>query len=232
MVTIGIPVLNRYDLLDELLLSLLSSSVVPDGVYIIDNGGRFTIKDELSSLNIIIHSPGENLGVAKSWNWFIKNVKDIRIITNDDVTFYANSIEKLIKDYDEDYLVYPTGINGLNSFSCFMLPDKIINKVGLFDEEFFPAYYEDNSYHWRMKQKGFDIKQSMGTLVGHFGSATIKSYSRAEKERHDNQFRRNTELYKRMWGGLPGKEIYTEKFDNNEQLRTECLSFLKEKYGF
>lgn len=230
---ICIPVLNRYDLLDKLLVSLLSSTMKPSGVYIIDNGGNLSIRRELVSLNIAVHRPNGNIGVAKSWNWFLKNVKDVRVISNDDVVFYPDSLEKLVKHYDKNYLVYPNGVeNGINSFSCFMLPDNIVKNVGYFDEEFFPAYYEDNSYHLRMKQKGFDIKLAKDSLVSHFKSGTLDAFSKQEMEEHHKRFRRNTELYKRMWGGLPGKETYSNKFNNDEKLKEECFIFLRKKYGF
>ncbi len=215
-INICIPVLNRYDLLDKLLVSLLESTVKPTEVYIIDNGGNFSIRRELAKLNIATYRPGENIGVAKSWNWFLKNVKDVRIITNDDIIFYPDSIENLVKEYNKEFLVYPNGIDsGINSFSCFMLPDNIVKKVGYFDEEISPnyAYFEDNDYHLRMKQKGFDIKLAKDSFVGHYRSATLDAFSKKEKEEHHKKFRLARTNYIKKWGGLPGKEVFTTPFN-------------------
>jgi len=213
---ICIPVLNRYDLLDRLLESLLESEVVPTKVCVIDNGSNFSIKKEFARLNIETYRPQQNIGVAKSWNWFIKNVPEIRLITNDDVVFYPNTIGELIKAYKDNYLIFPNGMAGdISSFSCFMLSDKIVKDVGYFDEDISPnyAYFEDNDYHRRMLAKGYDIKQAKNAFVGHFISATLARYSVGELAQHHDKFRLARKNYTKKWGGLPGKETFLTPFN-------------------
>ena len=131
-ITICIPTLNRYDLLVKCLGSLRQSTVKPDNIFIIDNGKQY---EELVDIHIPIsvHTPPENMGVAASWNWFMKNVPETRIICNDDITFFEDTLERLISAnniYLKSSVLFPAGTPAANSFSCFLMPDKVIEKVG------------------------------------------------------------------------------------------------------
>jgi GT2 family glycosyltransferase len=206
-INVCIPTLNRYDLLNKFLDSITKSTVKPDAVYIIDNGNKLKLGN--FALNIKVHTPGKNLGVAASWNWFINNVPEIRIIANDDLEFSAATLERLILGYDEDSVCFPNGLDGkVNSFSCFTISDKIVKDVGYFDETLSPnyAYFEDNDYHYRMLSKGYDIKLVLDSLARHSGSSTLKSFSSKEKREHHRKFSIAKNNYIKKWGGEPGRE--------------------------
>ena len=95
-VNVCIPTLNRYDLLFECLKSAREGTVTPDRFWIIDNGGTLNYE----SLDTTVYTPTSNIGVAASWNWFINLVPDMRIICNDDIVFYPDTIEKLLNAFD------------------------------------------------------------------------------------------------------------------------------------
>ena len=213
-VNVCIPTLNRYDLLNQVLTDIKSSIVIPTAIYIIDNGNGF--KNQFPELNIIVHKPGRNLGVAASWNWFINNVPEIRIIMNDDMKLPPDSIGKLANGYDENYLVFPYGM-GVNSFSCFILPNKLIEDVGLFDETISPgyAYFEDNDFSHRMSLKGYGIKIILNTSLGHHGSSTLKLFSQKQISEHHKKFQLAQSNYKKKWGGLPGDEKYINPYNKS-----------------
>jgi len=208
-----IPTLNRYDLLIKCLESAAAGSVPPVAYYIIDNGTVLdftTIPKEISG-RVFIAKTKYNIGVARSWNWFIDNVEcDRMIICNDDIEFYENSIEKLVDGYDENFIVYPE--EGATSFSCILLPKKITTDVGYFDESLSPfyAYFEDNDYHYRMKLKGYDIKSAPGCKVKHLGSGTLRKFTGIEMQMHHEKFRAAQTRYILKWGGEPGKERFIE----------------------
>lgn len=205
-VNVCIPVLNNYSGLQECLDSVKNSSINVGGIYIIDNGGGLGAVD-----NALVHTPRTNIGVAASWNYFIKHVSEYRIICNDDVIFEKDSIEKMINDYNPDKMTFPfNGLDAFNAFSCFLLPQNIVNNVGLFDEKISPnyAYFEDNDYHRRMKLVGYDI-QGCNTNVSHSGSATLKSFDANQSRRHHDKFRIAEKNYKKKWGGLPNHETLT-----------------------
>jgi GT2 family glycosyltransferase len=209
-ITLCIPTLKRYDLLTLAIDSASKGNVKPDHYVVFDNGGALDPL-YLPDVNVFIYSVYGNMGVAAAWNYFLKNIPEIRIIVNDDVIFFDDTIERLIEAYDEDFLIYPDGAPSANSFSCFILPDKVVNEVGYFDEKLSPgyAYFEDNDYHRRMKSHGYDIKGVPDCRIKHEGSATLDSYTLFEMERHHERFRLAQRNYVAKWGGLPGKERFT-----------------------
>jgi GT2 family glycosyltransferase len=213
-----IPTLNRYDLLIRCLESAEAGTLKPTAYYIIDNGMNLdlnTIPKEFGN-RVYIAKVKYNLGVARSWNWFIDNIKDHIIFCNDDIEFYEDSIEKLMSGYDENFAIYPA--IGSTSFSLIQFPRKIFEDVGYFDEGISPfyAYFEDNDYHYRMKLKGYDIKSINGCKVKHVGSATIKKFTILEQNMHHGKFEAAKYRYLIKWGGIPGKEKFTEPFDGKE----------------
>lgn len=214
MIHVCIPVLNSYETLEKCVETINNSSIKVDSINIIDNGGFIDNSIYSKYDNVFIVSPGYNLGVAASWNWFIDNVPGIRLICNDDVFFFEHAIEDLINGYDEDNLVFPLTVDNLNAFSCFILPDKIINEVGLFDEAISPnyGYFEDNDYYRRMRLANFNIK-GVETQVGHRGSSTLKNFSPVEEEAHHQRFRKARDNYIKKWGGEPGNERFVVPYN-------------------
>jgi len=209
-VNLCIPTLNRYDLLVKCLESAEAGTLKPINYYIIDNGTKLIISDLPRDLGpkIILIKPKFNLGVARSWNWFFDNVKDHILISNDDIEFYEDSIEQLMEEYDENFSIYPA--EGATSFACMSFPRKIIDDVGRFDESLSPyyAYFEDNDYHWRMRLKGYDIKDIAGCKVKHENSGTLKKFTPYELTWHHQRFRQAQQRYMMKWGALPPNEKY------------------------
>ena len=208
-ISICIPTLRRYDLLELFLKGLLESTVKPDYIYIIDNGGKYNIN--IPELNIIVYRPNENLGVAKSWNWFIDNTPEIRIIANDDLLFYPDTIQNMVSNYEDSVISFPDGLPG---YSCFVLPNTVVDKVGYFDDTISPnyAYFEDNDYARRVSLASCGTKIIPNVRVEHKGSGTKKSFDRNELKIHNRKYSEASLRYARKWGGLPGKEKYYTPF--------------------
>lgn len=218
MLTVCIPTLNRYDKLEELILSLLSGSLIPNRIVVIDNGNNMpdTIKELCKDkTELFIYTPSHNLGVAASWNWFIETEKNALLITNDDVTFSKDDYKAFVDAYNNNSseFYFTDNLTGLNMFSCFVITPECVNKVGLFDESFWPAYFEDNDYARRMNMANI-VSSAVKTNMGHFGSATLAAYSPAEREKHGYQFRSNRSCYIAKWGGEPGQETFNSPFGN------------------
>lgn len=152
MIELCIPVLKRYDLLKGLLVSLNTSTIKPV-VRIIDNGRNEMLLREALSVyqgEVYAFTPSIPLGVAESWNNFIANTEDPRVIANDDLVFAPDSLEKLLAT-DAD-IAWAAGCG----FSCFLLRDNCVEQVGLFDENISPGYgyYEDEDYLQRIDGRG------------------------------------------------------------------------------
>lgn len=225
VISVCIPTLKRYDTLHDLIKSAEIGSLVPDSYYVIDNGinTEFTSSEYYLSLDISMRSKvhvyrfGCNIGVAKSWNWFILNTPQTRIICNDDITFYNDTIEKISQIGMDGKMMYAGGI--ANAFSCFVLPDAIIDTIGLFDETISPGYgyFEDNDYYYRMTLAGFGIEQLENTTIGHVGSATLKSLSQDELDAHHKKFQLARHNYMSKWGGPPGHELFKIPYNRRQQ---------------
>lgn len=213
MLTLCIPTLNRYDLLDELITSVSESSLLPEKIEIIDNGGKLDCNDltNHNNLDIVIHTQIYNTGVSYSWNWFLKNSKFPMLICNDDIKFSRDDL-KNFSDANGALLYYTNNIIQLNMFSCFMPTKELIDIIGYFDEMFYPAYYEDCDYAYRMKLAGI-LPKPIKTEIDHAGSATVRYFSKDRLNQHHQDFRKNTDYYKSKWGGLPGEELYTRPFN-------------------
>jgi GT2 family glycosyltransferase len=218
MIILGIPTLNRYDDCVKAVQSAYNGIVKPDRTIIVDNGGTFdTHFDQLPDEQIDVASfDGKNIGCSAAWNFIIRQMtdEDVCIIANDDVVFQFDTIDALYRAYLENssHLIYVTAGAGLNAFSLFLYTPKARKIVGYFDENFYPAYHEDNCCAYRMKIVGYDLVSVPCSPIEHIGSATIRSYTSEQMQQHHNQFRRNQQYYIEKYGGLPGQEQFLDRF--------------------
>jgi GT2 family glycosyltransferase len=209
MINVCIPVLNNYSGLEKCVESVFNSSLTDCRVFIVDNGDRLNKLWDRTT----VYRPMYNMGVAASWNWFIDNTDGIRIISNDDVIFDQYAIEQLLYSFDETRLSIPENMK--NAFSCFLIPQHIIDVVGRFDETISPmyGYFEDDDYMRRMHLAGFQTKLATGSFVEHGGSTTLKNYTPDELESHHRKFRASRERYIKKWGGEPGHEVFRTPYN-------------------
>lgn len=204
MINLCIPVLKRYDLLRQLFQSLQWSTPKPDMIYVINNGQSpermsFALTD--APCRVSVETPiDEPWGVAKSWNWFIRNVPEDRIICNDDLLFGPDSL-RLIAASTAD-LVWEEHCG----FSCFLIRDSCIEKLGMFDESISPGYgyYEDVDYLQRLDGKGTRepsaIAENVDGKVIHLKSQTLAANSPIEMNEHHRRFYIAQCNYMAKWG--------------------------------
>jgi GT2 family glycosyltransferase len=198
-----IPVLKRYDKLKDLLTSLHSSTVKPDVIHVIDNGQaprrlEWACRESTSALDL--YTPTQPMGVAESWNWFVQNTPDERIISNDDVLYAPQSLERMIATSG----IMVAGLVG-QAFSCFLLRDECIEKVGFFDEEISPgyAYFEDCDYEQRMRDAGVYFVHCEDSGVTHAKSSTLEALGPHERKLHTERFLVAQANYLKKWGKMP-----------------------------
>ena len=154
-----IPVLNRYDLLDN----ALSTINHPIGEILIVNNGKEDYNPLFPQLNIRVLDLPSNMGCAGSWNLGIKLYPYVPywMFSSNDVNFYPESLAKFEELSNSDRMVRSSA-----SYGCFSLGENIVKRVGLFDEYFYPAYFEDNDYEERMMLEGImDEGNCLGDIV-------------------------------------------------------------------
>lgn len=57
--------------------------------------------------------------------------------------------------------------------ACFMIKKKVIDRIGLFDENFGAGNYEDGNYQIRAKRAGFKVIYVPDVKIIHYGSASV-----------------------------------------------------------
>lgn len=205
---IGIPTINRLDLLHPALLYYLMDFPEIE-IHILDNGKQ-DIEKRISHPNIIVTETDVNYGVAKSWNTLCDDIfqnHEYALILNDDIYLGRTQWEILSllvnPEYKSDLYV------GTQDWCCFLLPKKTFEIVGRFDENFYPAYYEDNDYHYRLNLGGMKTLHIpyLNPLV-HRSSKTIEKDSSLRTLFEDNK-----DYYIHKWGGEPTKETYSTPFN-------------------
>lgn len=210
MIVLGVPTYRRYDLLASLVESALGGTMVPDKIVVVDNGGRF---DELyrgSTERLEVLRPGRNLGCAGGWNQVFRRAespRDVIIVANDDLVLTEDAVANLVSAVeagDGRVVASDHGLGG-HRWSVFAMQSALWRRVGAFDERFWPAYFEDNDYEFRLSVAGVG-RVSASAAKSHVFGGTLKTYSAEERRRHDHQFRANGDYYRAKWGGGPGKE--------------------------
>lgn len=233
-----IPTLNQLDWVLENHLPSLDGSLI-DSVHLHISGldssesykakaTRLASNPELLGYTLIdkgtmkpgslmrISTSQNNYGVARTWNVFanmsFKDGMDYVLIANDDIILYNTTLRRLLLEAKNN----PEGITaftGDNTFSFFVLSKQAWQTIGEFDEQFYPAYFEDQDYKYRSKLKGVPLVQIPSPAYYHLGSKTINSLSPEGLENHHNQFRRNEAYYVSKWGGMPSEERYLSPFN-------------------
>ncbi len=211
MITLAAPCVRHYHLLEKLFASAERGSVKPDRYVVVDNGTRLKESGIALPANTDVHNFGKNIGVAATWNYVFKTYPDWIIISNDDVELHEHTVERLVQAAEsnpESLFLYPSYLPGA-MFCVFLMKHALVDRIGAFDEKFYPAYFEDNDFHRRMKLAGITELQVDGASYDHVGSASLKDLDPKAMEQHHERFRMNRAYYEFKWGGPPGQETLT-----------------------
>jgi GT2 family glycosyltransferase len=188
-----VPVLNRYDLLER----MVSSIDYPVAhLLIIDNGASTVMEDiSIDVPDCVEHTTylpmPANLGVAGSWNLGIKSFPyaDRWFIASNDVRFEPGALERLSEARRDEI----TLSGNFPFWQAFCVGYEAVRRLGLFDEGFFPAYFEDNDYRRRAEHAGVTITK-LEVPMTHDNSSTINSDDML-RQRNASTFSANNSYY-------------------------------------
>jgi len=180
-----VPILARPELLDRMLETI---DYPVEHLVIIDNGHCVRSVTAPNVWNVHIVTMPSNLGVAGSWNLGIKSMPAAPwwLVSNFDVEYPPGALEKLAAAAACDTLALS---GGTPPWCAFTIGADVVQTVGLFDEAFYPAYYEDTDYERRMSHHGLTVTHT-GVEVRHTNSSTLAASNYAEKNNktfHNNR---------------------------------------------
>jgi GT2 family glycosyltransferase len=207
---IGIPTLNRgFDLLLPSLIKYTTGDFKDIDIHIVDNG-----KQNLKFFSDLapkthIYEQQYNLGVAASWNMLCNKIFETHshaLILNDDVYlgYDTQRVNDIISKYP--YSLVQSHI----SWSVILISKHMYDYIGAFDETFYPAYYEDSDYLYRMKLKGIiqDVDESLNPKT-----IRISMTQEKDPELVNESMRVNRERYIEKWGNSPLLETYLTPYN-------------------
>lgn len=168
-----------------------------------------------------------NRGLARSWNDGIYTAytegAEAIIVVNDDVLFSKGDIENMARQSidSDNHIIMSKGkheqygeVPG-HGYTCFAITKVAIETIGYFDQNLWPAYFEDNDYDYRARLAGFTHDVCQGTNVYHYGSRSIQMSPLLKMQNHST-FQANRAYYMKKWGNEPHKEIFKVPFNNSK----------------
>jgi GT2 family glycosyltransferase len=226
---VGIPRCNEpIDIFAQTLAGVRASTRLPNRVVIIDNGDEpLTLANTPDHLPFLLRRYDHNIGCAGAWNRILATAAPRRtIIVNADCKVPPDAFEKILESPSPAFLC-------AFGFGCFRLDAEIYEKIGPFDEAFYPIYFEDADYRYRAKLAGITIEEwpfVEAARLDHetFGRALYttgfehgwrhadgRGYQGWTDEKlawFTKRWEANHDRYVAKWGGEVGHETYTRPF--------------------
>lgn len=182
--------------------------------------------------------------LSKAWNEGIMRALakgyDHFLVINDDILMSPYSIDQMALELERNdgcVMVTPTNVRGSISidefenisvnffppedylhpspdFSCFLINEETWVNIGMFDENFKPAYFEDNDYHRRILLADKKALRATNIPFYHYGSQT-QNKDVFNPAVPSILFELNRAYYFRKWGGFPGGETYSYPYNDS-----------------
>jgi len=171
------------------------------------------------------YSKGNNIGIKKALE---KNYTYIALLNND-ILLTPNWLNDTIKAFDLDKQLamisprnnekcklkpdnYLQGYKNYLSrfkdplkyvvtpfFSCVIIKKEVLEKIGEFDENFSPAFWEDNDLSFRALYEGYSLAYCNSTFIYHNHSTTSSSIDRKIPQRNKEYFFKKHPLGRYIW---------------------------------
>jgi len=184
-----VPTLTRHDRLTQM-LDTVDAAI--GHLVVIDNSGRgVELPDGPWEKMDVLPMPA-NLGVAASWNLAIRmgHRHPFVLICSDDVLWPAGAMGEFVAMSGEDRLVVS---ETWPHWCAFTIGMGVVSQVGLFDEGYYPAFYEDKEYERRCAEGGVEVMR--GPEVDHFNSSTLHTPGAGFEMRNEHTFAANRTLF-------------------------------------
>lgn len=187
---LGVPVINRPDLLAECLRSI----DLPVRLVVIDNSGTGELGDIAADLrpDALIVEPAANLGYTASVNHIIRSFphEPYWLVANADTTFAPGDLARLVAE--------PGGWVGIaGDWRVFKLTAETVERVGFWDEGGFFNYCSDADYERRCDLAGVD-RHFIDGATTHARSVAIAEARYGARNQHS--FPQEVAYHQAKWG--------------------------------
>ncbi len=216
---LSIPTICCADLLEEAVDTLRPQLGAWDRIFVIDNG-RQALAGRLRGEKISLSEEPRNLGVAGSWNKCLRAALkpasgeadgfDWVLMMNDDICLGPHQLAEIKAALAAAAQAGKWLVVGPHGWSVFALNRACLERVGFFDEAFFPAYFEDNDYYYRLRL--VDPLRYWGGCAALDPPLKRNSVSISRRPELNASFQRNHAYYVCKWGGPPGDERHRVPF--------------------
>lgn len=169
---LGFATLKRFDLADRLLASI---DYPVEHLVIVDNSGTCEYEPKKPDwvVNMWVIRVPFGLGLVGAWNLIVKSTPyaPYWVLVNDDAWFERGQMKNIPEQVDTN------GLNFLDivpQWSGVVFGEGMVDKVGLYDENFYPLYFDDNDLERRVDLAGVP-KKTLAVKMGHNNSSTLHS---------------------------------------------------------
>ena len=182
-------------------------------------------------VNYLTPKISNHVGCSGAWNHlldmgFNKYNSDYVIIVGSDMVFHDGFWDAFFEDLEK--IKPEMAVASHCAFNCWVLSKKGFEDIGTWDENFFPAYVEDNDYDYRRKLAGHLLHTLGKPLFEHKQSSTISTNSFISRA-NSITFNINKSYFRYKWGGVPLEEKWLHPYNNVNMKFTEW-EFQKETY--
>lgn len=156
--------------------------------------------------------------LSSAWNLGISQALDAEcdfiVVANDDAYLVDDeSLEVIIRYMEDNNLwvcrTYPNVDSAWQKgYHFFIIRPEAIDEIGYFDEDFWPAYFEDDDWHYRSIMIDPSKTDVIMVNIPHEELRTLASMTFDERLKFRDHLEANEARYANKWGGPPGKERY------------------------
>jgi len=171
---IGFATLTRFDLAERLLASI---NYPVENLVIVNNSGQQTwqpMKPDSVEKMWHIEVP-YGLGLVGAWNLIIKSTPyaPYWVLVNDDCWFEPDSLETIAREVDTEALNFAHVEQ--TPWAAPIIGEGCVRRAGLYDEAFYPIYFDDNDLERRIRFAGVEVKQ-LSAKIRHDPNQTKKGF--------------------------------------------------------
>ena len=214
---------------ETLLMPHSSAGFDPEDILVIDNS-RAGFASPAYGLNTYRDPDGHNLGVARSWNVGAQRVLDegfdYLVIMSASMQFGVDlhcTFRSQMETHWGAIVIEATG----HSWHMIAIHRRAFAAVGLFDSNFYPAYFEQIDFSRRLQMVGLEV----GFV--HVWFNALSQGSALHNEVVHTPADPLLAYYRKKWGGDKGDERLVQPFGNKplDYFETVPIPELAERYG-